>query len=137
VLNRTAQLVQKFTEGLVSDGRTPKDTVRTPSFPRDPAEKITVALLVEISNEARKVGAKLVLVLEDGMGRQGQGLESFFISRHIPVLNLDAVFPQEERERFHLPDDAHWNARGHSVLADCLLNYLEAVGLLSPRQESP
>lgn len=137
VLNITAGAYFTFKVESLFSSSTTRDSMKSLPFPRDPEERITVALLLEIQEVAKKIGADLLLVLADGMGARGREMENFFNSRHMRILNLDPSFPQEEAKQLHLADGEHWSALGHETAANRLVKYLEDENLSAGKGSWP
>ena len=134
-LNLVASAYYRFKIGFLSLGPTAEGYTINLPFPRDPEEKITVALLFEIQRVAHGIGAEFLVVLADRMERQGREMEEFLKSRHVRVISLDPSFPKPESPALHLPDGVHWSALGHRRAADRLLKYLEDENLTPHRSQ--
>ncbi len=134
VLNQAARAYEQiklWQNSLSVNGSRPANVAK--AFPANFKESITAALLLEIQEEARKVDAKLLLVLADRMGELGLRLEEFFRSKHIPTVRLDSRFRLMRKQKtLHLPDGIHWSVLGHQRVADQLLKYIRHENLIAP-----
>ena len=100
VLNQAARAYEQiklWQNSLSVNGSRSANVAKT--FPANFKESITSALLLEIQEEARKVDAKLLLVLADRTGELGLRLEKFFRSKHIPTVRLYSCFPLMRKRR--------------------------------------
>ena len=132
VLNQAARAYEQvnlWQNSLSVSGSRPTNETKT--FPANPEEGITSALLVEMQEEAERVNAKLILVLADRMGELGLRLEEFCRSKNIPTVRLDPVFPEDEAKKLHLPDGVHWSVLGHQRVANQLLRYVQHENLMT------
>ena len=131
VLNRLAQTLDEVrTRSREPWPPNDKNPVWKKPFPRNMQEKVTVALLSEAVRESKEAGADFLLVLIDGLGWVGRDTEDYFSSRSVRVLNLDRAFPKNDYELLHVDDGGHWSARGHEIVAESLLDYIEENELL-------
>ncbi len=132
-LNKAASTYHYFTLGSVTGGSMTAGVKGQQPFPRSVAERVTVAMLLEMRALAQEANAELLLVLADGMGRLGREMAEFFAARNVRILNMDEDFSKEEVERLHLRDGVHWNALGHRKVADRLVRYLGGEKMVSTR----
>lgn len=91
-------------------------------FPKTMAEQVTIRLIEQIGAEVQADGRRLLVVLVEGIyggPRFGVALRQ----RGLDVVELDAVMRFED-PAVHLPDELHWNADGHAIVARTLLPYL-------------
>jgi lysophospholipase L1-like esterase len=83
---------------------------------------LTVRLLFELAAQTRRDGADLVVVLANGIPAPAD------IARSLATQNVDTVILDDafggRRQGLFLPDDTHWNAPGHEVVARTLATRL-------------
>ncbi len=102
-----------------------QDGATEAAFPRTAADHLTVRLLLEMKNAVQKQsGAKLLVVLVDGFGKdvervagflEANGVNCFLLDRHLDYRNPS----------LHLPDGFHWSPKGHEVVARALAPRLQ------------
>lgn len=121
----------------------------------DEAWEVTIALLIEIRDLARQSGAELVVLMippdyvidEDQFQRIVARNPTLEFDRDAPdrrlaraaaehdfhYLNLEPALrasAEQGKGPFYLERDLHWNAAGHALAAEALIEYLERNGLV-------
>ncbi|HZS11796.1 MAG TPA: SGNH/GDSL hydrolase family protein [Nitrospirales bacterium] len=97
-------------------------------FPRSDAEKLLVRLLGQMHADVVADGSRLLVVLVDGFGPQGEAIARYLAERGTPSVVLDRTL-QDSDPTVHLPDGFHWNAIGHERVARVLADRLADVGI--------
>ena len=124
-------------QGLASAGETAPDPVEIKttdqepkrSFPRSQAELLTATLIQEFVQEVEDAGARPALIFKTKLGH----LVSAFLGLNgVPVLQWTDLEIEPNNERFHLPQDFHWNPDGHELVAQALLKALVDNGHIQP-----
>lgn len=87
-------------------------------FPRSYAEQLTIRLIEQTAREARDHGSRFLVVLVD-QTYAGPLFGKALRERGLDVLELDPVLPADATD-LHLPDQLHWTARGHRLVAEAL-----------------
>lgn len=115
-LNRTRETwnVQQAVPNSGAEKQMPK----TREFPRTPAETITIGLIEQLRNEVLTDGAEFLVVLVDDI-YAGENFGNSLAERNIDFVALDDVMAGVSQE-LHLPDNLHWNASGHVLVANAI-----------------
>jgi lysophospholipase L1-like esterase len=94
-------------------------------FPRSAAEEVTTRLLLEFKRAVTREGAKLLVVLANGM-TVAQKMADFLTKYNIDSLVLDEYIDINDQS-LHLPDGFHWNPAGHKIVATVLAERLRKI----------
>lgn len=136
-LGRTIHGVELALEDVpaAAAGSAPTERQDGPAaFPRNKAERMTARLIAEFLSEVRASGAIPAVVFNDPRG----GLVSAYLGLDdIAVIQLGDMKDDPDPERYHLRGDFHWNAAGHDVVAQRILEGLVAKGTLESCDAGP
>lgn len=93
-------------------------------FPRTAGQAITVRLVRELATAVRSTGSQFVVVFTDGQGDDARELARAVADPDIVYVYLDDVFRAAGSGDLHLPQDFHWNAAGHALVAQTVTRAL-------------
>lgn len=93
-------------------------------YPRTTGQAITVWLVRELAAAVRATGSQFVVVFTDGQGGSAKELARAVADPAITYVYLDDVFDPGQFDRLHLPGDFHWNAAGHTLVAETVARAL-------------
>lgn len=125
----------------------PGSSMKVRSYDGDPV-KLTLAIIKGIARQCVEIGAELVVVKFGEMlhpGDEAMRQSSLVMGRRIAALgksvsyiDLDAYYVENGITAHSVlrgNDDGHWNALGHRITAEVLLDYLESN--VAPQLDSP
>ncbi len=101
-------------------------------FPATHAERLTTRLIAEVRREVEQDGAKFLVVLVDDI-YAGRRFHDYLAGLDIDVLSLDDHIAPDDTVA-HLPEDFHWSAAGHAIVAGALAPRIEALLAATPPQ---
>jgi hypothetical protein len=110
-----------------------------PAFQRElPSERdeslgITLALLERFQQSTHADGSRFAMVVFDVTPQVEREIEAFGRARRIPVLLPERLrLAEQEGRPVRFATDPHYTPTGQAILADELLAFLDAEGLLKP-----
>ena len=115
-LNRVRQS-RNFRKALSVSTRVPQRPKKR-HFPETVAEKVTIKLIEQLRDDVRSDGADFLVVLVDNI-YAGEKFSDTLAELDIDVVALDEVMA-DQNQNLHLPDNLHWNADGHALVARAL-----------------
>lgn len=133
IVDRSARLARR-TRSAAAHGA---DEAGPDQRPEEPFA-LTTALLERIQRVTDEAGARLLLLTTgtywpaDSPGTYGDLLDTLR-QRGFAILDVEACTGFAP-DLMRLPDDGHWNARGHAFVAARLSELIERRGWLDPRQ---
>jgi hypothetical protein len=92
--------------------------------------RLNEAILDRFAELSREVRFKLGIVFlpdrqDDGDDRRRrQWLGEYARARRVPYADLTATIQDGGGEKLYLPNDSHWNADGHGLVAERLLEFI-------------
>ena len=87
-------------------------------FPRSYAQELTMNLILELHKQISNDGARMLVIFADGM-LQAEEAASYLKPYDISSEVLDHYMNLSDAT-LHLPQDFHWNAKGHRLVADVI-----------------
>ncbi|HXF47565.1 MAG TPA: SGNH/GDSL hydrolase family protein [Burkholderiaceae bacterium] len=127
-MNRTIEAMARGASAAPKAAPTPGQATEalaaTRPFPRTAGQAITVRLVRELATAVRSTGSQFVVVFTDGQGEVARELTRAVADPAIVYVYLDDVFREAESGDLHLPQDFHWNAAGHALVAQTVTRAL-------------
>lgn len=96
---------------------------------------VTNILLKNLANEVEANHSRFVLLAVPARKIFTNNLDIFTREENMDYLNLDIAFTGHE-EKYQIPGDDHWNAKGHQYAADVIERFLIEKGILNTQSSS-
>lgn len=98
-------------------------TSKSPSSLNDVGYLVTEKLLLEIQKYCSQKNIEFVIASVPLETNNRQRMKKFTSVNNIKYLDLHSVF--QSASDFTIPNDGHWNAKGHSIAAEAIFQYLK------------